>query len=156
MTSPSPADRSGDPLIARSIAFFEGLSRDRLDRVDAFYAPDVRFEDPMVALEGRDALRAYYGHIYRNDPELRWEFPAAIGDPSSRSRALAWVMHMRVDGLNGGRPIAVPGMSRLEFDADDLCAYHRDYFDMGALVYENVPVLRSVVGFVKRKLHGEH
>ena len=151
MTSPSPADRLGQ----RAIAFFEALSLETLDEVDAFYAADVRFEDPMVELDGRERMRAYYAHIYRNDPTLRWEFLEVMGDPASRSRALVWIMHMEVDGLNGGRPISVPGVSRLVFDADDRCAFHRDYFDMGAFVYENVPVLRSAIGFVKRRLHGD-
>ena len=151
MTNPSPAD----PLAERAIAFFDALSVHTLDSVDAFYAENVRFEDPMVTLDGRDRMRAYYAHIYRNDPKLRWEFPDVIGAPPSRARALVWIMHMEVDGLNGGRPISVPGISRLVFDGDERCSYHRDYFDMGAFVYENVPVLRGVIGFVKKKLHGD-
>ncbi|HKK70466.1 MAG TPA: nuclear transport factor 2 family protein [Candidatus Krumholzibacteria bacterium] len=151
MTNPSPAD----PLGQHAIAFFRALSVHRLDLVDDFYAVDVHFEDPMVSLDGRDRMRSYYAQVYRNDPALRWEFPEVIGDPPSRSRGMVWIMHMQVDGLNGGRPISVPGMSRLIFDDDDRCIFHRDYFDMGAFVYENVPVLRNVVGYVKKKLHGE-
>jgi len=35
--------------------------------------------------------------------------------------------------------------------------YHRDYFDMGAFVYENIPVLGSVVRYTKKRLskHGK-
>lgn len=149
MTSPSPAEAERR---ARTIRFFEELSRDTLDRVDDFYAEDCRFEDPMVSLRGRERMRAYYASIYRNDPQLRWEFPECIVD--GHSLALAWTMHMRVDGLNGGNPIAVPGISRLRFDADERCLHHRDYFDMGAFVYENVPVLGRVIGLVKKKIHG--
>lgn len=151
MAGPSPAD----PLGRSAVAFFEDLSLRTLDRVDEFYAADVRFEDPMVELDGRARLREYYGHIYRNDPSLRWEFPDVVGDPATSTRTLVWIMHMQADGLNGGRPIAVPGVSHLVFDAEGRCSYHRDYFDMGAFVYENVPLLRGVIGFVKRKLHGD-
>ena len=151
MTSPSPADDLG----RRAIAFFEDLSLATLDRVDEFYAENVRFEDPMVTLDGRDRMRAYYANIYRNDPKLRWEFPEVVGDPRGPSLALAWIMHMQVDGLNGGRPIAVDGISRLRFDDAGGCVFHRDYFDMGAFVYENVPVLGGAVKFVKRRLHGD-
>jgi hypothetical protein len=28
----------------------------------------------------------------------------------------------------------------------------RDYFDMGEFIYERVPVLRSVIGYIKRKM----
>ena len=112
MTNPSPAD----PLAERAIAFFDALSVHTLDSVDAFYAENVRFEDPMVTLDGRDRMRSYYAHIYRNDPKLRWEFPDVIGAPPSRTRALVWIMHMDVDGLNGGRPICVPGISGLVVD----------------------------------------
>lgn len=148
MTSPSPAEGSNG---ARALAFFRALSRSTMDEVDRFYAPDVHFEDPMVSLHGRDRMRAYYASIYRNDPQLRWEFDDLI--EADDALALAWTMHLQVKGLAGGRPIAVAGFSRLHFDSEGQCRYHRDYFDMGAFVYEHLPVLGTVIGLVKRRLH---
>jgi hypothetical protein len=33
--------------------------------------------------------------------------------------------------------------------------YHRDYFDMGAFIYERVPVLDRVIAYVKGKLSAQ-
>jgi hypothetical protein len=149
MSAPWSADA---PATERTLAFFEGLSASTLSLVDLFYADDVHFEDPMVSLRGRTRLRAYYASIYRNEPELRWEFEEPIDRDSWI--ALGWTMHLRVRGLAAGRPLAVAGLSRLRFDGDGRCAYHRDYFDMGAFVYEHVPVLGRVIRLVKQRLHG--
>ena len=64
-----------------------------------------------------------------------------------------WTMTLTAEGLNGGEPVSVIGISHLTFDEKtDLVIYHRDYFDMGAFIYEQVPVLGSIVRMIKRKL----
>ena len=45
------------------------------------------------------------------------------------------------------------GVSIIEFNEDDLVIRHSDYFDVGAMVYERVPVVRALVKFVKNKLN---
>jgi hypothetical protein len=32
--------------------------------------------------------------------------------------------------------------------------FHRDYFDLGEFVYERIPVLNSVVKFIKNRMKG--
>jgi hypothetical protein len=32
---------------------------------------------------------------------------------------------------------------------------HRDYFDMGEFVYERIPVLRSIIDYIKSRLAGK-
>ena len=34
---------------------------------------------------------------------------------------------------------------------DDLIVYQRDFFDMGAMVYEHVPLLRGLIKVIKAK-----
>jgi hypothetical protein len=65
-------------------------------------------------------------------------------------------MTYAVDKLNGGEPIAIEGNSIIKFGGpEDKVVYHRDYFDVGAMVYEHIPVLGWGVRTVKEKL-GKH
>jgi len=60
-------------------------------------------------------------------------------------------MTYRHPRLNGGKDISVQGASRLEF-RDGKVIQHRDFFDAGELLYEQVPVLRNVIGLLKRRM----
>ncbi|MCT7655735.1 hypothetical protein MBH78_16005 [Oceanimonas sp. NS1] len=53
--------------------------------------------------------------------------------------------------LNGGRPVTVPGVSHLCF-ADSIY-YHRDFFDLGAMLYEQLPLLGKGIRALKRRLN---
>lgn len=86
---------------------------------------------------------------------IRFDFSAIIGgrEADRHSYAAFWTMTLQAGGLNGGDPVVVPGSSYLRFgDSDNLVVYHRDYFDMGQLVYEHVPLLGRVIGHVKARL----
>jgi hypothetical protein len=43
-------------------------------------------------------------------------------------------------------------MSYLQFDKAGKVRYHRDYFDLGAMLYEHLPLLGSLVKTIKRRL----
>lgn len=127
---------------------FNNLNRDTIDGLDAFYHPDVVFEDPLGRIEGLDALKAYYAGMYKNVTEITFEFTneVAAGD----QHVAFWTMRLRAKGLNRGREVAATGNSLLRFDEAGLVVYHRDFFDMGEFVYQHIPVLR----FLVRKVNG--
>ena len=58
-------------------------------------------------------------------------------------------MHLTLN--NQSRPISVNGVSLLTLK-DDRVVYHRDYYDMGEMVYEHVPVLKRVIHYIKKRL----
>ncbi|MBW6508769.1 MAG: hypothetical protein K0A94_04400, partial [Desulfuromonadales bacterium] len=62
-----------------------------------------------------------------------------------------WVMHLRHPRLNRGAEVEVPGISYLHIAADGRVDEHRDYFDLGALLYERLPLLGPLVRAVKRR-----
>ncbi len=54
--------------------------------------------------------------------------------------------------LRGSAPVTVEGATRLEFDETGKVCLHRDYFDLGAMLYEQLPLLGSVVRTIKGRL----
>lgn len=66
-----------------------------------------------------------------------------------------WKMIMIAKKLNKGKPVTVEGDSHIRFGgAEGKAVYHRDYFDVGAMVYEHVPIVGGLTRYVKKKLHG--
>jgi len=135
-----------EPL-ARFRALFNSLPADNEPDLSGIYGESVHFRDPFVSLEGRQALTAYLAAAYANVISCRFEFGTAIND--SDNVGLPWTMYLRHHRLRGGREIAVEGFSLLRLH-EGLITDHRDYFDAGQLLYENVPVLGPAVRWLRR------
>lgn len=136
--------------------FFNNFNTDTVHLADAFYDPDVVFRDPIVELTGRDNLKAYYADMYENVVSIRFDFSGGI--EKDEEAVVFWTMELRAKGLKGGEPVLLDGVSHIKFGGKaGKAVYHRDYFDMGAFVYENVPVLGSIVRYTKKRLskHGK-
>ena len=129
--------------------FFQNLNKNTLESVEVFYAPNVEFHDPVVAINSASRLRAYFAHQYQDVNFIKWEFQPDVvqGDTT----VLVWKMIVSHPRIRGGETIAVDGSSLVRFQ-NGKAVYHRDYFDMGAFVYENIPVLRNVIGLIKNKM----
>jgi len=132
--------------------FFNHLSMSTLKLVDEFYAPEAEFNDPVVHIKGRQKITEYYRGLYQNVESIQFEFPSIVEEGTTC--CAVWTMHLRAKKLKGGEPLSIPGMSHLVFEPDSLLVgYHRDYFDMGAFIYEHIPLLGAVIRTIKKRLH---
>lgn len=128
---------------------FASLDAASLDRLGELYSPDVRFQDPLHRVDGLAALRRYFESLYANVQELRYDFHG-FDEVAEGGGYLRWTLHFRHPRLAGGQPVAVEGCSHLRWG--ERVEYHRDYFDAGALLYENLPVMGGIIGWLKRRL----
>jgi hypothetical protein len=116
--------------------------------LNEFYTDDVVFEDPVTKLHGLNQLKKYYAKTYKNVKSIRFEFAdifhqgAVYGAP--------WKLHIAVRGLNGGKEYVVPGFSQLKFEANGLVSEHRDYVDLGDMVYERIPIQGIIISTLKK------
>jgi limonene-1,2-epoxide hydrolase len=133
---------------------FTRLDINNLQVVDEFYDQNLEFIDPIGKISGRDNMRSYYKKMYQDLKTIKFTYQEAI--ESDKTVVLVWTMTYAVDKLNGGEPITIQGNSVIKFGgSENKVIYHRDYFDVGAMVYEFIPVLGWGVRKVKEKL-GEH
>lgn len=120
--------------------------------VDQFYHQDMEFSDPIVKVKGREAMKKYYANMYKNVKEVKFDFSEFVS--MNDTVVGVWVMTLQTDSLNGGEPFKVEGNSLIRFK-NGQAIYHRDYFDVGAMVYERIPVVGWMVRKVKSKLESE-
>ncbi len=114
-----------------------------------FYQQDAEFSDPVHAVKGLLAMQAYFNRAYAGLAYCRFDFTAHA--QNGNSLFISWQMHFSHPRLRNGARIVVPGCSQLALQAGKIIA-HRDYYDVGNLLYDNIPVLGSVTAFIKRKL----
>ena len=113
------------------------------------YSEDVYFEDPAHGIQGKAALVERFQHLYRNVDSCNFKFHQTLD--TGGEIFLAWTMILRQRGPKSGEVIRVEGASFLKV-RNNRIYYHRDYFDLGAFIYENVPMLGSIIKRIKQRL----
>ncbi|HDZ8876165.1 nuclear transport factor 2 family protein [Aeromonas dhakensis] len=139
-----------DESLARFIGLYQQLNRDELHRLPEVYANEVVFTDPAHRIEGLAALTDYFSALYQRLAYCRFVITSQL--QQGRQAWLGWTMTFSHPRLRGGAPVTVEGATRLEFDEAGKVCLHRDYFDLGAMLYEQLPLLGSVVRTIKGRL----
>lgn len=112
------------------------------------YAPEIVFVDPIHRIEGIDALQKYLDVMYGNVHSCHFEYRDQTVEEYKAS--IKWVMSFRHRRLARGQEIEVRGATFIEFN--DRVRLHEDFFDVGSMLYEHVPVLGAGVRYLKRRI----
>ncbi len=126
------------------------LNRNNVDRIDEIYSEDIHFIDPAHEIRGLDNLLGYFKNLYANVEQIEFDFFDQISDKDSGY--VCWNMTFNHPRLNSGADIVVPGSTHLKFSADGKAHMHRDYFDLGSMLYQHIPVLGYMIKSINRRL----
>lgn len=144
----TPANMAYPRWLDTFLRTYQQLGTNNLHLLNEIYAESVEFQDPMHFVSGLDNLQRYFHNLYSNLKECRFEITDVISNDGDA--AIYWVMHYRHPKLNSGKTVTVEGHSRLK-GYDGRVHYHRDYLDLGAMLYEQIPVIGAFVKQVKRR-----
>jgi ketosteroid isomerase-like protein len=137
-----------DPRIKRLKEFFETLSPAALARLDELYAPDARFKDPFNEVTGVPAIRAIFDGMYRQVDRPRFVVTRSFGQGDDAF--LGWDFNFRFKGA-ASREQTIRGATHIQFSTDGRVALHRDYWDAAEELYEKLPVVGSLMRWLKRR-----
>ncbi|NNN47128.1 nuclear transport factor 2 family protein [Vibrio sp. 2-2(8)] len=128
---------------------YRQLNKENLPLLRQVYHDNVLFEDAAHRIEGWRALSDYFARLYQNVE--RCDFTIHDHQQVGDCGFLTWTMSLQHPRLARGKLIHVQGMSHLKFQ-DNQVIYHRDYFDLGEMLYEHIPLLGSVIRSIKQRL----
>lgn len=128
-------------IVDRFVARFAEVGPQMGEGVEAIYASEVAFRDPITRLRGIDALRRYLTHFGETAAGARFAVTDTIVQPGDA--VVFWSM------TPAGGGAAIDGVSHLR--VHDRVVAERDYFDLGE-VYDRVPGLAWLTGLVKGRL----
>jgi ketosteroid isomerase-like protein len=128
---------------------YQALSVDNLDRLSDIYHDNVEFQDPAHHLVGFENLSRYFHELYTNLADCTFVINKVLVD--GEQAAIYWQMTYVHPKLNKGKPVTVEGHSFIE-GQDDKVRFHRDYVDLGAMLYEHIPLVGSAVKYVKTRM----
>ena len=126
---------------------FQDLNKTDLGQLSDIYANEVVFKDPVHEIHGLVGLEDYLTTLCADLNHCRFEYLDEV--ISEHAAYIKWVMHFKHPKL-GEKMISVRGVSHLRFS--DKVDFHEDLYDMGAMLYEQLPVLGSVTRWLKSRL----
>lgn len=138
-------------VISRFCELYQDIANLDVDRLDGVYGHAVLFVDPVTTHTGIGALKAYFSRLLENAAQCRFDINNVVPCEQNDNNihfVVTWTMQLT---LKSGKFIALDGISELRIE-NDLIVYHRDYYDIGAMVYEHLPVLGKLIKYIKRKL----
>ena len=137
-----------EAAVAAYIAFYEGLTPQSVSRLDQLCAPQVRFRDPFNDVTGVAAYRAILSRMFEDVSAPR--FKVIDWALSGQVAYLRW--DFAFTRRTGGAPWRIEGMSEVHFDDRGRVAAPLDHWDSGSQFYARLPILRSLIGLVRKRL----
>ncbi|MDE2080454.1 MAG: nuclear transport factor 2 family protein [Burkholderiales bacterium] len=137
-----------DAAVARIVARFEALAPGDLDRLHELYTEDARFKDPFNEVQGVAAIRRIFEHMFATLDDPRFVVTQVVAQHGQCH--LGWDFHFRLRRFNrAGQTIR--GASYLQLAPDGRIALHRDYWDAAEELYEKLPLVGSLMRWLKRR-----
>ncbi len=118
------------------------------DLIHGVYSQDLHFEDSFHQLRGLESFYDYCQSLYQNLTSIKFYFHEDLQELDQA--LLTWTLVYKHRLLNRGREIRVDGASHIRYR--DKIFFHKDYFDGGQLMYEQIPLLGSLVKTVKKRV----
>jgi steroid Delta-isomerase len=135
--------------VERVVRFFETLQPASVAQMGDYYTPDAYFKDPFNEVNGLTQVQRIFSHMYvaLDNPH----FVVTERVVQGTQCFLVWDFKFRFKRFDKSTEQTVRGTSHLRFAPDGRISYHRDYWDAAEELYEKLPVVRSVMRWLKRR-----
>ncbi|UTF60708.1 nuclear transport factor 2 family protein [Gilvimarinus sp. DA14] len=140
-------------LIDRLMLSYQSFNSESIGEIVSLYHDNVVFTDPVTQINGRDALKSYFSAMAEGLNACEFHFEQVVTQPKGDvfHSSLTWVMTFSHPRLSSGASISVPGVSYLQHSNREIFS-HRDYYDLGNMLYEHVPVVGAIVRKIRQRL----
>jgi hypothetical protein len=138
--------------VDRIVVFFETLTPQSVAQCGAFYTPDALFKDPFNEVRGLSGVQAIYSHMYTALDDPRFVVTGRVVD--GNQCFLTWDFKFRFKNFHRNTEQTVRGGSHLLLAGDGRIRSHRDYWDAAEELYEKLPVVGSLMRWLKKRANG--
>ena len=154
--SPSMAATPSDAAQAAQAAavdalvqWFEHLTPVSVQQLSRFYAADARFKDPFNDVQGVPAVEAIFVHMFEALIAPRFVVTGRVAQGAQCF--LTWEFRFCFRNFHQGHEQVILGASHLMFDVAGKVQLHRDYWDAAEELYEKLPLVGSLMRWLKRR-----
>ena len=127
---------------------FESLSLESVDQLTNLYATHALFKDPFNQVIGRDAIKQIFVHMFSQVNNPRFVINSVLED--GRHASLTWNFRFQFKSSPQQSEI-IRGCTWFTFNDHDLITEHRDYWDAAEELYEKLPLIGSLMKWLKKR-----
>jgi steroid Delta-isomerase len=138
---------NADAAVDRIVAMFEAMTAGDVHHLHAYYRPDAWFKDPFNEVRGLSGVQRVFAHMFEALDQPRFRVTTRI--VQGAECFLGWEFRFRLRRGGVGKELLVRGGSHLKLADDGRIAWHRDYWDAAEELYEKLPVLGSLMRWLK-------
>ena len=135
------------PQVERFKSYFRILHESDLSQLRDLYSEQILFKDPVHEIRGLVELEDYFTSVCADLSDCRFEYLDEM--VTDYAAYVKWMMHFKHPRL-GNRLISVRGVSHLKIS--DKIDYHEDFYDMGAMLYEQLPLIGNLTRWLRLRL----
>lgn len=135
--------------VKRVVDYFQSLTPDSVADIGKFYTDDTYFRDPFNEVRGIVPVQHIFSDMFVRLHDPRFTVVETILD--DKGAVLIWDFDFRIKTLKPDLPRRIHGLSHLRFAADGRVSYHRDYWDAAGELYEQLPLIGSLMRWLKRR-----
>lgn len=135
--------------LAQTIAAFETLTPESVANLGRIYALQARFIDPFNDVQGLMQIQRIFRHMFETLEQPHFVVTGKVVD--NDQCFLLWDFHFRFRAFRRDVAQTIAGTSHLQFDAQGLITLHHDYWDAAHGLYQQMPVLGSLMRWLRRR-----
>lgn len=139
-------------LLVRFSDFYQELNLQSVGMLENIYDENVVFEDPVGKHAGLTTVKKYFTELLNNTSKC--EFDIKHIEKGSSDIFVQWEMFYQHPKVGNKKTIAVPGMSHLKTNGERI-TFQKDYYDMGSMIYEHLPLIGRIIKFIKNKMKAD-
>lgn len=133
------------PQVQHIMDWYATLNPTTLSNIARFYADEAKFKDPFNEVSGVEKIHDIFEHMFATTKDPRFVFNEVI--EQAQKAFLTWEFHFGLRGKN----YVVKGGSMLTFNDQGLITDHRDYWDAAEELWEKLPMIGGLVGWLRRR-----
>ncbi|MCX7215451.1 MAG: nuclear transport factor 2 family protein [Burkholderiales bacterium] len=132
----------------RVIDFFQSISADSARTVSLIYTDDVWFKDPFNEVQGLEQVSHIFTHMFEQVDAPRFVVTHSVLQDDQAF--LTWDFLFRMRRFSDEEQ-CIRGATHVSFASDGRVAYHRDYWDAAEELYEKLPIVGSLMRWLKTR-----
>ena len=149
MNTPQKEAADNSPAVTRVVEFFEGLTPETVVDLRTIYSTNARFKDPFNDVTGLDPIERIFQHMFVALERPRFVVTERVVQGSQCF--LTWEFRFKFRRFDTDSEQVILGASHLVFDDTSLVCLHRDYWDAAEELYEKLPLVGSLMRWLKKR-----
>ncbi len=138
-----------DDICRNYAQFYERLSPETLEEIDKICTPDLYFQDPFNKLNSLSSVKILFRDMFEKSEQYQFKTLGIYPNAEKREAIIKW--HFKADIEKVGK-LSFEGLSEIKVNDANMVYAHVDYWDAAEHFYMKLPLLKQLIGFVRKRL----